>query len=59
MFKIILEHHCMNKAILIFIFFGVFLFARHEAFPTQECPAFNNIKHTQNIHGGLVDKAKF
>lgn len=49
----------MNKAILIFIFFGVFLFARHEAFPTQECPAFNNIKHTQNIHGGLVDKAKF
>jgi ribonuclease T2 len=49
----------MNKPIFLFILFGVSLFARHEAFLILECPAFNNMKHTQNIHGGLVEKAGF
>ena len=45
----------MNKLILIFIFFTVSLLARHDAFPTQECPAFNNMKHTKNTHGVHLD----
>ncbi len=50
----------MNKPILIFILFSVFLFARQEVFPILECSAFNNnMKHTQNMYGRLVDKAGF
>lgn len=45
----------MNKLIIAFILFSVFLFAREELFPTQECPAFNNMKHTKNSHGVHLD----
>ena len=45
----------MNKLILIFIFFTVSLFARYDAFPTQDCPAFNNMKHTKNTHNVHLD----
>jgi len=48
----------MNKLILIFIFFSVSLLARYEALPTQECPAFNNMKHTKNTHGVHLDTKK-
>ena len=48
----------MNKLILLFIFFNVSLFARYEAFPTQECPAFNNMRHTQNTHSVYLDTQK-
>ena len=41
----------MNKLIITFILFSVSLFARAELFPSQECPAFNNMKHTKNTHG--------
>lgn len=42
-------------------FFGLFLlltlglFARYEAYPTQSCPAFNNLKHTKNTHNITLD----
>lgn len=45
----------MNKLILIFILFSVFILAREEVFPSQECPAFNNMRHTQNTHGVHLD----
>jgi ribonuclease T2 len=45
----------MNKLIIAFILFSVSLFAREELFPTQECPAFNNIKHTKNTHSVHLD----
>jgi len=32
------------------MFFTVSLLARHDAFPTKECPAFNNMKHSKNTH---------
>lgn len=51
-------YHCMRKLIFIFIFFSVSLFARHDAFPTQECPAFNNMKHTRNTHDVHLDTQK-
>lgn len=51
-------YHCMRKLILLFIFFSVSLFARYDAFPTQECPAFNNMKHTQNTHSVHLDTKK-
>ena len=45
----------MYKLTLLFILFSVSLFARYDAFPTQECPAFNNLKHTTNIHAVYLD----
>lgn len=45
----------MYKLILIFIFFTVYLSARYDAFPIQECPAFNNMKHTKNTHAVHLD----
>jgi len=45
----------MNKLIIAFILFSVSLFAREELFPTQECPAFNNMKHTKNTHSVHLD----
>lgn len=51
-------HHCMTKFIFIFIFFTVSILAREEVFPSQECPAFNNMRHTQNTHGVHLDTQK-
>jgi ribonuclease T2 len=48
----------MNKLILLFIVFSVSLFAKYDAFPTQECPAFNNMKHTKNTHSVYLDTSK-
>ena len=45
----------MNKIIIAFILFSVSLLAREELFPSQECPAFNNMKHTKNTHGVHLD----
>ncbi|MEN8727653.1 MAG: hypothetical protein ABF276_06800, partial [Sulfurovum sp.] len=45
----------MNKLLITFILLSVSLIAREELFPTQECPAFNNMKHTQNTHGVHLD----
>lgn len=48
----------MNKLIVVFIFFSVSVLAREEVFPSQECPAFNNMRHTQNTHGVYLDTRK-
>lgn len=38
--------------------FSISLLAREEMFPSQECPAFNNMKHTQNTHSVHLDTQK-
>lgn len=48
----------MIKHILTFILLSVSLMAREALFPTQECPAFNNMKHTKNTHGVHLDLTK-
>ncbi|MEA3419130.1 MAG: hypothetical protein U9Q90_06985 [Campylobacterota bacterium] len=48
----------MNKLFLIFMFFTVLLLARHDAYPTKECPAFNNMKHSKNTHAVHLDTSK-
>ncbi len=48
----------MNKLIITLILFSVSLLARQDMFPSQECPAFNNMKHTQNTDGVLLDTKK-
>ncbi len=45
----------MNKLIIILMVFTVSLLARHEAFPTKKCPAFNNMKHSKNTHAVHLD----
>ena len=47
----------MNKLILC-ILFSVSLLAREELFPTQACPAFNDMKHTKNTHSVYLDTKK-
>ena len=48
----------MYKIILALILLTLSLFARYEAFPTKACPAFNNMKHTQNTHSVYLDTTK-
>jgi ribonuclease T2 len=48
----------MNKLLFVLIFFTVSLVARYEAFATKECPAFNNIKHTENTHHVILDTTR-
>jgi len=48
----------MNKLILLFTLFTLSLLARHEAFPTKVCPAFNNMKHSKNTHDVHLDITK-
>ncbi|MCW8822091.1 MAG: hypothetical protein OQK45_07665 [Sulfurovum sp.] len=48
----------MNKIIIIFILFSISILAREEVFPSQECPAFNNMRHTKNTHGIHLDTQK-
>jgi ribonuclease T2 len=49
------RHYQMNKLFLICMFFTVSLLARHDAYPTKECPAFNNMKHSKNTHAVHLD----
>jgi len=46
------------KALAIFILLSSLIFARFEANPTQECEAYNNMKHTKNTHHVLLDRTK-
>ncbi|MBT8343598.1 MAG: hypothetical protein KJO45_02660 [Sulfurovum sp.] len=48
----------MNKYIITIILLSVSLIAREELLPTQECPAFNNMKHTKNTHNVHLDLTK-
>jgi len=45
----------MNKRIIPLILFSVSLLSGQILFPTQEYPAFNNMKHTQNTHDVHLD----
>lgn len=49
----------MKKQIFLLMclhmFLAVVLLAREEAFPSQECPAFNNMKHSKNTHDVHLD----
>ena len=45
----------MNKQIFLLMLFTVILLAREEAFPSQVCPAFNNMKHSKNTHAVHLD----
>ena len=48
----------MYRFISVFMIFMVLLVAREERFATKECPAFNNMKHTQNTHHVILDTSK-
>jgi len=48
----------MNKLILIFLSLSVGLLARYEAYPSRECSAFNNMKHTKNTNSVLLHTDK-
>ena len=48
----------MYKTLLSLMFFSSLLLARYEAYPTEECPAFNNMKHTKNTHNVHLDLKK-
>ena len=48
----------MYKSIVALIFLCMAAFAREELFPTKECPAFNNMKHTENTHDVYLDTQK-
>jgi ribonuclease T2 len=45
----------MNQLIFILMLFSISLLAREEMLPSQECPAFNNMKRTQNTHSVHLD----
>jgi len=45
----------MNKQIFLLMLFTVSLLARQEVFPSRECPAFNNMKHSKNTHAVHLD----
>jgi len=53
-----LRNYGMNKLFLVCIFFTVSLLARHDAYPTKICPAFNNMKHSKNTHDVYLDTTK-
>jgi len=48
----------MNKLIFTLLLLHTVLFARFDANPTKECPAYNNMKHTSNTHGVVLDTSK-
>jgi len=48
----------MYKMFVILLLLTLSVFARHEAFPTKVCPAFNNMKHSTNTHDVYLDTRK-
>lgn len=48
----------MKKILLTLLFFSSVLLARYDAYPTKECPAFNNMKHTKNSHNVHLEMTK-
>ncbi|PHS40376.1 MAG: hypothetical protein COB07_04575 [Sulfurovum sp.] len=46
----------MNKQIFLLMLFTAALFARQEAFPSQVCPAFNNMKHSKNTDAVYLER---
>ena len=47
-----------KKIFILFLFFALHSFARYDARPARECPAFNNMKHTVNTHQVILDKSR-
>lgn len=45
----------MFRLLFLLSFVTLSLFARYDAYPTQSCPAFNNLKHTKNTHSVILD----
>jgi len=48
----------MYKMFVTLLLLTLSVFARHEAFPTKVCPAFNNMKHSTNTHDIYLDTRK-
>jgi len=48
----------MYKMFVTLLLLTMSVFARHEAFPTKVCPAFNNMKHSTNTHDVYLDTRK-
>lgn len=48
----------MYKILVLFISLITFVLARYDAYPSKECPAFNNMKHTKNTHNLHLDLRK-
>ena len=45
----------MKRVLVLLLLTLTIVFARFSAAPTQECEAFNNLKHTQNSHHVVLD----
>jgi ribonuclease T2 len=48
----------MKKILTLFLLLTLYASARYEARPSKACPAYNNMKHTQNSHHVMLDPAK-
>ena len=48
----------MNKYSFTFLLFTLSLLARYDAYPSKACPAFNNMRHTQNTHSVELDTGR-
>ncbi len=48
----------MKKIITLFLLVTLHSLARYEAYPSKACPAYNNMKHTQNSHHVVLDPDK-
>ena len=46
------------KQIIFLLVMALSLFARYEVAPTENCPAYNNMKHSQNSHGVHLDTGR-
>jgi ribonuclease T2 len=46
------------RLLLLLFILTYTLFARYEAYPLQNCPAYNNLKHTKNTHNVILDREK-
>ncbi len=45
----------MIKFLLVFFLLTIHVLARQESYPAQECPAFNNMKHSKNTDAVHLD----
>lgn len=45
----------MSNIFVFIILLTLSLLGREEVFPLKECPAFNNMKHTQNTHNVILN----
>ena len=48
----------MKKILTAFLLLTIYSIARYDAYPSKVCPAYNNMKHTQNSHHVILDPGK-